>query len=94
MKSMKRLITDNTSASGELDTEKFMRAMLQYRNNPNPDTKLSPAQTVFGRQIRDFVPVLPGKYKPDPLWTQTAEGCEEALRCRHRRVEESEHTKR
>ena len=93
---MKRLITDNTSASGELDTEKFMRAMLQYRNTPDTDTKLSPAQAVFGRQIRDFVPVLPGKYKPDPVWTQTAERREEALRCRHRQAEErlSEHTKR
>ena len=47
-------------------------------------------------QIRDFVPVLPGKYKPDPVWVQTAERREEALHCRHRRAEERllEHTRK
>ena len=64
VKSMKRLLKDNTSPSGDLDTTKFHRALLTYRNTPDRDTLLSPAQVVFGRSIRDFIPVLPQKYKP------------------------------
>ena len=29
-------------------------------------TKISPAQVIFGRQIMDFIPVLPHKYNPHP----------------------------
>jgi len=29
------------------------------------NTTLSPAMCVFGRSIKDFIPVLPGRYKPD-----------------------------
>lgn len=61
---MKRLITDNTGGKGDLDTDAVQRAVLQYRNTPDPDTKISPAMCVFGRMIRDFIPVIPGKYLP------------------------------
>ena len=55
VKTVKRMIViDNTGARGELDTDKFQRAILQYRNCPDKDTKLSPAQCLFGRPIRDF----------------------------------------
>ena len=42
--------------------------MMQYRNTPNPETRLSPAQVVFGRQIKDFLPVLGHKYEPKQEW--------------------------
>ena len=64
VKAIKRLLLDNTSPSGALDTDAFQRAMLQYRNTPDRDTKLSPAMCVFGHSIRDFIPVAPGKYEP------------------------------
>ena len=35
----------------ELNTNKFQRAILQYRNAPDQDTKLSPAMILFKRPI-------------------------------------------
>jgi hypothetical protein len=95
VKSCKRLLMDNTGPNGELDTPKLQRAMLQYRNTPDQDTKMSPAMIVFGRSIRDFIPVLPGHYKPHQAWADNAGLRESALRKRHTRAEErlTEHTK-
>ena len=96
VKTMKRLITDNTGPKGELDTDAVHIAILQYRNTPDPDTKISPAMCVFGRPIRDFIPIIPGKYKPHESWRETLKSREEALRKRHVRTAETwaEHTKR
>ncbi|CAG2217501.1 unnamed protein product [Mytilus edulis] len=50
---------------------------------------------VIGRPIRDFIPILPGRYKPHDTWRDTLSKREEALRHRHMKVAEnlSEHTK-
>lgn len=96
VKTLKRLITDNTGPKGELDTDAVQRAILQYRNTPDPDTKISPAMCVFGHPIRDFIPVVPGKYRPHETWRETLRAREEALRKRHIRTTDTwaEHTKR
>jgi len=53
VKSAKRLLLSNTGASGSLDTGRFLRAMMQFRNTPDRDCELSPAEIVFGRPLRD-----------------------------------------
>ncbi|KAK3752546.1 hypothetical protein QZH41_003484, partial [Actinostola sp. cb2023] len=83
VKTAKRLITNNTDSHGSLNTNTLQQAILQYRNTPDPNTKLSPAQCVFGRPIKDFIPILPGRYKPHPTWSDTLAAREEALRNRH-----------
>ena len=59
------------------------------------ENKLSPAMCVFGRPTRDFIPILPGRYRPHDTWRETLAAQEEALRNRHMRAAErwSEHTK-
>ena len=96
VKTVKRLLMDNTGPNGDLNTDKFQCAILQYRNTPDRDTKLSPAICVFGRPIRDFIPILPRKYKPHNTLRETLAAREEALRNRHMRAAErwNEHTKR
>ena len=79
VKSMKRLIRENTSGDGGLDNDKFLRALMQYRNTPDRDTGISPAQVIFGRNLRDFLPAPQSRYKPQPEWIMIAEDREKAL---------------
>ena len=93
VKTMKRIITDNTGPKGELDTDALQIAILQYRNTPDPDT---PAMCGFGRPTRDFISIIRGKHRPHETWRETLKAREEALRKRHVRTAETwaEHTKR
>ena len=68
VKSTKRMLLDNLTRNGGLDTDRFLRAILQYRNTPHQDCKKSPAQMVFGRMLRDFTPAMPYKYSPSADW--------------------------
>lgn len=70
--------------------------MLQYRNPLNQDAKLSPVMCIFGRPIKEFLLIIPGKYKPHEIWRNVLK-CrrEKALINCHMKVAErlSEHTK-
>ena len=44
VKTAKRLLQSNTGPTGSLDHDRFLRAILQLRNTPDPDCNHSPAQ--------------------------------------------------
>ena len=95
VKVAKRLIRDNTGVDGSLDTDKFVRALLAHRNTPALDTGVSPAEVVFGRRIKEFLPISPGKLKLNPEWAKTLELRERALARGHvrRGLTLAEHTR-
>jgi hypothetical protein len=82
VKSMKRLCRENTSRDGSLNSDKFLRAVMSYRNTPDRDTQRSPAQIIFGRSLRDFLPAPMSRYKPQPQWLLLRDDREKALRKR------------
>ena len=101
VKSTKRLIEDNVGTDGQLDTERFLRALLIKRNTPDPSTKLSPAEIVFGRKLRDTMPRLDKTVNVffnkniRPTWTDAWEKKELAMRVRYQGCQKrlAEHSK-
>ena len=58
VKSTKRLLMENVGPDGNLSTDKVVRALLTQRNTPDPASKLSPSQILFGRPLRDTLPYI------------------------------------
>ena len=56
---MKALVAKCTS-DGVLDQDTFARGLIEYRNTPKSNGK-SPAEVVYGREIRSIVPQMPFK---------------------------------
>ena len=83
VKSAKRMIRDNLGPAGTLNTDKLARALLQHRNCPDPNTGMSPSQVIFGRVLRDHLPLQPGKFQIREEWRIDAELRERALARRH-----------
>jgi len=84
VKAAKRLLMSNTGPTGQLDHDRFLRAMLQLQNTPDPHCDVSPAQIIFGHPLRDafcFANRLEFN-NPEirPLWTQIWAAKEQALR--------------
>ena len=94
VKTAKRLLMSNTGPTGSVNHDRFLRAMLQLRNTPDPDCNISPAQIIFGRPLRDtlsFVNRLEKFSNPHvrPLWRQAWAAKEQALRSRITRTTET-----
>ena len=53
VKSTKRLLRSNIDSTVILDTDRFLRAIMQLRNIRDPDCNFLPADIVFDRPIRD-----------------------------------------
>ena len=88
VKITKRLLEDNMDKNGNLNTDEFVRALLQHRNTPDKDCKLSPAEILFGRTLRDSMPQLNKNvmvFESDQIhsqWHQAWSAKEEAIRSR------------
>ena len=87
VKKAKRLLKGCIGPGGTLNNDQFMTGMLQLRNTPDPDCKLSPAQVLFGRPLRDafsFLNRCPKfqNLEIQPLWREAWAAKEEALRTR------------
>ena len=95
VKSAKRIVMDNTKLDGSPEWDKIIRATMQHRNTPDTEFGLSPAQLLFGRPIRNFLPIKPGQFSPSEVWVDCKEKRELAMRKRVLRGAEkwSEHTK-
>ena len=87
VKSVKRLLGSNVNPSGSLNSDKFLKALLQLRNTPDPDCKLSPAEIVFGHPIRDAFSFMNRLDKfsntaINPIWREAWPAKESALQTR------------
>ena len=49
---------DNVGPDGKLDNDRMVRALLTHRNTPDAGCKLSPAQILLGRPLRDSLPYI------------------------------------
>ena len=59
VKATKRMLHNNIKADGSLDTDRFAAALMTKRNTPDYDSKLSPAEIVMGKRLRDALPMIP-----------------------------------
>ena len=83
MKSAKRVILDKLGPKGQLDTDKFARALLLHRNTPDPMTGLS-----HDPGVRDHLPSVLSRYQPRQEWRMGADAREKAFANRHAKMEE------
>ena len=78
---------DNLGSNGSLNTDQLARALLAHRNCPDPETGLSAAQIIFGRELRDHLPALVSRYQPRQEWRLEADLRARALAKRHGKME-------
>ena len=91
VKAAKRLLRENTDTNGSLNTDKMVKALLIKRNTPESGCKLSPAEVVFGRKLKDTLPygglqAGPAIYENkdiDKLWRDNWDLREQALKQRY-----------
>ena len=72
VKAVKTLVL-KTATSGDLNSEAFLRGLLELRNTPDA-TGLSPAEIVFGHQLRSIVPAYRSAFHS--RWSTVAESRE------------------
>ena len=80
VKLAKRIISDYVCDSDPFNHVKIAQAIVQHRNTPLPDLKLSPAQLLLHRQIRDKLPTHPKHLRLHKQWVLTSMQREELFR--------------
>ncbi len=82
VKTAKRILLGNVDPrTGRLDNEKAVKALLTHRNTPCQQTGISPAVALFGKPIRDHLPISHLKLRRE--WQEITNKREEALAKRH-----------
>ena len=69
VKAMKAIVA-KTTQGGELDSDSYMAAILEFRNTPS-ESGLSPAQILFGHPLRSHVPAHRDKFSKE--WKDKAD---------------------
>ena len=78
VKSAKRILLGNVDpTTGNLDTDAAARAIMLHRNTPAQDTGIAPSVMLFGRPLRDHLPVMRRTLRPE--WKMIADTREMAL---------------
>ena len=95
VKSGKRLLMANLDTTGSLDKDSVSRALLTYRNTPLQDCSISPAELLYGRTLRDHLPMSPQhQMSVLPKWKEIRNAREAVLSSRMiERAEESSQTR-
>ena len=70
IKAIKRMLRGNKGAQGTLDTNKFLPALLTHRKKADPETTMSSINIIFGRRIKDLMPIRPGPLRAAKLLKQ------------------------
>ena len=95
-KDVKQLLRENVDSYGSIINSRMTAALLTFKNTPDRDTRMSPAEYVFGRPVNDMLPT--GSNWTDSFgdyWKRTMSARELAVAGRHEHCHEklSEHTK-
>ena len=83
VKTTKIIINDNVSHQGGTDNDQVAKALLQYWNTLLPYIKLSPAQLLLHRNLRDHIPRNEKYYHLHQEWLSTATEYEKAPSEKH-----------
>ena len=83
VKSAKKILDENVSRDGSMNSEATSKALLQYRNTPIKGLGLSPSQILFHRTLRDALPTRVTLLRPHKQWIVAANNREKALQQQH-----------
>ena len=83
VKTAKRILMDCINGYGCLRHDRAARAMMTHRNTPHQDVGLSPAKILYGRTIKDHLPILRENHQIHKHWRETKELRERGMVKRH-----------
>ena len=88
VKMAKKIVVNNVDRHGRLNTDKFAKAMLAYRNSTiYPKLGKTIAQTLLGRHLRDTLPAPKSFYELDKKFLLDRQQREVNLAKRHNKME-------
>ena len=73
---------------GNLNTDRIARALLAYRNTPSKDLGVSPVQILYGRILRDHLPIPGECLLQRKEWIMMKADREKALSVKYGRIHE------